>query len=197
MTPTETDLDLLETFLDEGLDVQDVESLRARLAADPDLAAALKQLKGDRALRCSVFTALEPDDAALDAFTTRLLRTVKTPPAPRRTWLQPLRYTAAAAALIAVGFFGRGLLDLRGVSGGSSLGTSGHIVDLRNNKATPRLQEITVYQVTLRDDAGKVVAVQRFDSLDKAHEFAADLSRWQSRNQRLASNQFVVTTDRF
>jgi hypothetical protein len=59
------------------------------------------------------------------------------------------------------------------------------------------MEEITLYQVTLRDDAGKVLAVQRFDSLDKAQEFATDLARWQSRNQRLASSQFVTTTDRF
>ena len=197
MTPTDTDLELLESYLDESLDVHDIEALRARLAADPHLAAALRQLRDDRTLRLSVLTAFEPDPAALDAFTTRLLRSVKNIPAPRRSWLQPLRYAAAAAAFIAIGFFARGLLDLREVSGGSSLGTSGRIVDLRNNNATPHLQEITVYQVTLRDDAGKVVAVQRFDSLDKAQEFAADCSRWQSRNERLASNHFVVTADRF
>jgi anti-sigma factor RsiW len=195
MTPTDTDLDLLESYLDESLDVREVEALRARLATDPDLAAVLQQLRDERAQRHSVFTAFEPDNAALDAFTTRVLRSVKSSPAPRRAWIQPLRYAAAAAALIAVGFFGRGLLDLREVSGGS--GTSGHMVDLRHDNATPHLQEITVYQVTLRDDAGHVVAVQRFDSLDKAQEFAADLSRWQSRNQRLASSQFVTTTDRF
>ena len=50
--------------------------------------------------------------------------------------------------------------------------------------------------LTLRDEAGKVVAVQRFDSLSKAQEFAGDVSQWQRRAERLAGGQFVVRAQR-
>jgi anti-sigma factor RsiW len=193
MTPTDTDLDLLESYLDESLDVDEVEALRARLGGDPDLAAALRQLRDERARRLSVFSALEPDDAALDAFTARVLRSVKTTAAPGRRWAQPLRYAAAAAALIGIGFFGRGVLERPHTPDTTALQNA-----IRDpHTRSPHVEEITVYQVTLRDEAGHVVAVQRFDSLGKAQEFTADLARWQSRNQRLASSQFVTTTDRF
>ena len=42
-----------------------------------------------------------------------------------------------------------------------------------------------------------VIGVQRFDSFEKAQEFAADLARWQSRSERLASGRFVIHADRF
>jgi hypothetical protein len=42
-----------------------------------------------------------------------------------------------------------------------------------------------------------VVGVQKFDSVEKAREFAADLARWQSRSEKLASGQFVLHQDRF
>jgi anti-sigma factor RsiW len=193
MSPTESDLDLLESYLDESLDGDGVEALRARLAGDAELLAALNHLREERAHRRAVFTAFEPDAAALDAFTARVLRTVKTQPVALRTWARPLRYAAAAAAFVAIGFFGRGLLDRPHTPDATALQN----VVRDQHSGPPRLEEITVYQVTLRDDTGKVVAVQRFDSLDKAQEFATDLSRWQSRNERLASSQFVVTTDRF
>jgi hypothetical protein len=65
------------------------------------------------------------------------------------------------------------------------------------NRGTVNVQKVSTYQVTLRDENGHVVAVQRFDSIDKAQEFAADVARWQSRSERLASGRVVLTADRF
>ena len=37
-----------------------------------------------------------------------------------------------------------------------------------------------VYQVALTDDAGNITAVQKFDNLKDASNFAADVGRWQA-----------------
>ena len=186
----EHDTELLEAYLDDALDDRDVVPLRARLASEPELLASLDALREERALRRALFTALEPDGATIDTLAARLRRATQSPAQPA-AWLRPLRYTAAAAACVAAGFFVRPLLD----RGPTNPGAATHQV-ARQNKIVD-LQKIDAYQVTLRDDAGRVVAVQRFDSLDKAQEFAADLARWQGRSDRLASSQFVVTNDRF
>jgi anti-sigma factor RsiW len=190
MTPTDdTDLQQLDGYLDDALTPEESETLRARLEADANLRDALSHLREERTLRRAHFTACEPDDATVTAFTNRLRRAT-TPVQPTR-WLHPLRYSAAAAALIAVGFFTRGLLDHR-----PTTHTADTVTQVTQKKGID-VQRVETYEVTLRDDAGRVVAVQRFDSIDKAREFAADLSRWQSRNERLAGARFVVTADRF
>jgi anti-sigma factor RsiW len=193
-TPND-DLELLELHLDAALNERDAESLRARLASDPDLLASLNTLREERALRRALFTALEPDVATADTFAKRVCKLTCAPSRPTAD-RRGFAYAAiAAAALVAIGFFGRGLVD----SLGNRDPAAGSIrtVTRDHNTGGVQLQEVQTYQVTLRDDAGRVVAVQRFDSLEKAQEFAADLSRWQGKNDRLASSQFVVTKDRF
>ena len=189
MTPTDDpDLQLLDGYLDDALSPEESETLRARLESDAHLRTTLSHLREERTLRRALFTSLEPDDAAVTAFATRL-RHATQPTQPAALSFRPLRYSAAAAALLAIGFVTRGLLD-------HAPANHNDANQLTQNK-TVDLHKVETYEVTLRDDAGRVVAVQRFDALDKAQEFAADLTRWQSRNQRLASNQFVVTADRF
>jgi hypothetical protein len=190
MTPTDTDLQHLDQYLDDALDAHEIQSLRTRLENDEHLRGALTHLREERTLRHAIFTALEPDDAAVTAFATRLRRATTTAAQPAASRLRPLRYSAAAAALLAIGFVTRGLLDHAPVARNDSN-------QLTQQNKTVDLHKVETYEVTLRDDAGRVVAVQRFDSVEKAQEFAADLSRWQSRNERLASNRFVVTADRF
>jgi len=191
MTPTDDpDLQLLDEYLDDALSPEASESLRARLETDPGLRDALSHLRTERTLRRALFTALEPDDAAVTAFATRLHHATQ-PTQPAALSFRPLRYSAAAAALLAVGFFTRGLVDRRPAT------PTGNDLTQVAQKTGIDVQKVETYEVTLRDDAGRVVAVQRFDALDKAQEFAADLTRWQSRNERLASNHFVVTADRF
>jgi len=190
MSPTDDpDLQLRDGYLYDALSPEQIETLRARLEADACLRDALSHLREERTLRRALFTSLEPDDAAVAAFTTRLRRATATAPALSAPWLRPLRYSAAAAALLAIGFVTRGLLD-------HAPANHNDANQLTQNK-TVDLHKVETYEVTLRDDAGRVVAVQRFDALDKAQEFAADLSRWQSRNERLAGARFVVTADRF
>jgi anti-sigma factor RsiW len=180
MPVTETDLELLENYLDDALESAQVEALRARLTDDQDLRAAMEQIRHERATRKAFFTTLEPDDATADALAARIRAAIY----QRRRFASiaaPLRYFAAAAACVAIGFFARGFFD--------------H--GPRPTNETQNAPITATYQVTLRDQSGKVVAVQRFDSLQKAQEFAADLARWQSHSERLATGRFVLTTDRF
>jgi anti-sigma factor RsiW len=184
MAVNEQEIELLESYLDDALDMGEVEALRARLASDPEWVAALDQIRAERALRKELFAALEPNDEAVAA----LVSSVQTSIGRRRrlaVWLHPMRYVAAAAACLVLGFVGRGFLDRP------------HPAVDQASKSGVDVQRVASYQVTLRDEAGNVVAVQRFDSIDKAQEFAADLARWQARSERLASGRFVLSADRF
>ena len=49
MAVTENDLEMLESYLDDALEGAQVEGLRARLADDQELRAALEQIRHERA----------------------------------------------------------------------------------------------------------------------------------------------------
>jgi len=189
MALTDDDFDLLEGYLDDALEMGEVELLRARLSSDTEFAAALERVRGERAARRLFFAALEPDDAAVAKLTTRLTGSIK-----RRHHfamvLRASRYVTAAAACLALGFFARGWFAHPAADP-----AKGVLVDGRHG--TLNVEKIEIYQVTLRDESGKVVGVQKFNSIEKAREFAADLDRWQSRSAKLASGQFVLHQDRF
>ena len=190
MALSEQEIELLECYLDDGLEMSEVEALRTRLAADAEWVAALERVRDERAMRKSVFAENEPDDASV----ARVVANIKTLGRRRQLrsrWMTPARSIAAAAACLAIGFFGRGVIDR------SHTGDMGAIHNVADGGSRVNLQQVATYQVTLRDENGKVVAVQRFDSIDKAQEFAADLTRWQSRSERLASGRFVLSADRF
>src|SRR5690349_14612836 len=107
MAVSESDLELLENYLDDALESVQVESLRARLGEDADLRVALEQIRHERSSRNAFFATLEPDDATADALAARIRASIR----QRRRFAGvagPLRYLAAAAACVAIGFFGRG-----------------------------------------------------------------------------------------
>jgi anti-sigma factor RsiW len=184
MPVSDQDLEQLDAYLDDALDVPEVDALRARVERDPDLAAALEQARRERATRKSLFAALEPDDATVTTLINNVRREIKRHHRTT-TFARPVRLLGALAACLAIGFFSRGLFDRPRAD-----------QPLAQDKNVT-VQPVTQYQVTLRDDAGKIVAVQRFDSLDKAQAFAADLARWQARSENLAAGRFVLTADRF
>jgi anti-sigma factor RsiW len=184
---SEADIELLESYLDDGLEASDVDALRARLTTDAALIEALEQLRSERAARRALFAALEPTDVAADAFATTLLARTRAASRPQRSLVPwPLRYAGAAAACVALGFFSRGLFD-------QPAATNTAI----NPKPGVDVQRVESYVVTLRDESQRVIGVQRFDSFEKAQEFATDLARWQSRSERLASGRFVIHSDKF
>jgi hypothetical protein len=188
MAVTEQDIGLLDSYLDDALESGEVDALRARLSGDGELVAALDQIRGERAARRSFFAALEPDDATVGAVVSKIQ--VAAARQKRITArVRAVRSAILAAACLLLGFYARGLIDRAAVPGNDT--------PLVQNKPGVDLQKVPSYQVTLRDEGGKVIAVQRFDSIDKAQEFAADLARWQSHSERLASGRFVLSADRF
>lgn len=194
MAVTDSDLELLEGYLDDALEMGEAKALRARLDRDDEFAQALEQIRGERAIRRAFFTSLEPDQAAVAQLTTRVRSGVQAGRASglasRGILWRPIGFLSAAAACVAIGFLARGWFEPKHPGDGGDISMVGQSRGLK-------VEKIETYQVTLRDEAGNVVGVQKFDSLEKAQEFAADLARWQSRSERLASGQFVLHKDRF
>jgi hypothetical protein len=48
--------------------------------------------------------------------------------------------------------------------------------------------------VALTDEAGNITAVQKFDNMEDARNFAADVGRWQARQQQIQQGQPIVTS---
>ena len=188
MAVTDQDLELLDNYLDDALEIGEVDALRARLTGDGELVAALDQIRSERAARRSFYAALEPDDAAVSALASKIQVAANR---QKRITVRAraVRSGILAAACLLLGFYARGLIDRAPAPGNDT--------SVVQSKPGVNLQKVDVYLVTLRDESGRVVAVQRFDSMEKAQEFAADLTRWQSHSERLASGRFVLSADRF
>jgi len=115
MKTSETDLGLLEEYLDGALDGAALPKLRQRLATDAPFAAALAELQAQRALRQAAYQAMEPNDLTTQQLMWRvrgaMLDQQQTPAAqPKRMWSQwhLASIGSAAAACLVLGFmFGR------------------------------------------------------------------------------------------
>src|SRR4051794_5878772 len=103
MAVTRHDLETLEEYLDDALEPGDVEALRARLAGDEGLVAALGNVRAERSARQAFYQSLEPDDTAVDTLVARIRSDVSREQRPNR-FLRPARYAVAAAACLAIGF---------------------------------------------------------------------------------------------
>jgi hypothetical protein len=54
-----------------------------------------------------------------------------------------------------------------------------------------------IYQVALTDEDGNITAVQKFDTLEKAQSFAAEVTRWQARHEQIQNGRVLVKTSKF
>lgn len=177
---SETDRDLLEGLLDDEVKGPELERLQRRLEAEPELAEALDELRGARSARLEAFVSMEADDREAE----RLLDAVRR--ARRRdgwrwaAWRR-LAYGAGVAACI----------------GGGFLAGAGWMGSLKGGGDAVRASSPALYQVELRDEEGRFMAVQEFDSLDKAREFSNDLQQWSERQQRLMRGAVTVRSAEF
>ncbi|HSV13454.1 MAG TPA: hypothetical protein VLI90_04300, partial [Tepidisphaeraceae bacterium] len=108
-TITDTDLELLEAYLDGEVSGTEADALQQRLRAEPELSAAMDDLRSQRAIRQSLWQSLEPDQKTADQFAWRIrgaIETQRQTPARRKwdTW-QFARFGSAAAACVVLGFF--------------------------------------------------------------------------------------------
>ena len=188
MLLVDEDLILLEDYLDNALAGARADELAARVSRERDLAAALDELRADRAVRNSVWASFEPSDAE----TSQLIARIRSQTSRRRfTFTRPLRIAAAIAACASLSFIAGWKLR-----GGSQLAiTAPSIAALHS--PSPKVETLVSYQVALTDESGRVTAVQNFDSLEKANEFAGDLGRWQQRQHQVREGAAVIVADRF
>ncbi len=169
-------LDLLECYLDGELAPAEAEDLRRRLESDAQFAASLTALRSQRADRERFFGSLE-DTVDVERLLANARRACR--PATRRV-LRLVSYITAAAACLAIGFF---------------------VARFSKNPARPGdrgpVANGQAYSVAITDEAGRVIAVQKFDTLEKAREFSDDLQRWQQRQEQLRNGQVTVRTASF
>jgi anti-sigma factor RsiW len=177
----EDQMELLEAYLDGALSPDEVEAVRARLACEPALAAELDQLRAERAVRVSAFAAMEGDEQLADRMLARAKADVKEP-AKQVRWVIGVRYPVAAAACLIIGFIAGRLLETRTMR--------------ELTQFTPVAHE-SFYRVAITDYSGRVIAVQKFDSLEQATEFSEDLRRWQERQDHIRNGQVTVRSASF
>lgn len=183
VSAVDPDLALLEGYLDGELTPAERSMVERRLAAEPEFSDALSRLSAEYAIRRAVWTAYEGTPAQAARVAGRVQRAVQA----RSLWSLHRRWvgwaSAAAACFVcfAAGWVGRGT---------SATAAPPQVAQ----PAYPVLTAPVVYQVAITDEEGNITAVQKFESLQDAQAFAADLSRWQARQVQLENGQPVLVT---
>src|SRR5215218_4836014 len=143
MSVTDTDLELLESYLDDELAPRELEAFRQRLSSEPALASAMDELRGEREMRQSFFASCEPDDASVE----RLVRAVNKSVTQEIVWSRRSRslgWIGGLAACLLVGFgVGRGFHGAAqtNVAQNNSLQTGTPLVSAPT-KATPEVSRV-------------------------------------------------------
>jgi len=177
------DFELLENYLDGELSPAEVLRVERRLAAEPELAAALGRMNAEYEVRQAAYRSLEPDARAADALASAVGRQVRRTDrtASHRRVFRFGRLAGALAACVAIsfsaGWVGRGFAATN-----------------KQTKILPLKGEPYVYQVALTDDHGNITAVQQFDKLEEAQAFAADVGRWQAQQQVKQATSIVMSS---
>lgn len=176
LPPVDPDLALLEAYLDNELSSAQVQSLQARLQTDSDLSAALSRLSSDFTVRQAVWSSLEGTPSEVNRMGRRVTSALRRNSLWERSKNAVRVGLAVAACLICfvAGWIGRGQ---------SAVAT------------TPKapVEEPALYQVAITDEQGNITAVQKFDKLDDAKAFAADVGKWQAEQAALQNGQPQVT----
>lgn len=109
MSLSETDIELLESYLDDELSAMELDSLRKRLSSEPALATAMDELRGQREMRRQFFVACDPEEMSIE----RLVGSVRQDMNREMVWRERSRVLGrlgSLAACLLVGFFvGRGM----------------------------------------------------------------------------------------
>ena len=191
MSVNETDLEQLETYLDDELSSTEAAELDRRLATDSALADQLAELRAQRSLRSSLFAAIEPSDSEVDS----LLNRIDTGLHRNAKWskrLAALRYIGSAAACLLVGFM---ISHAMWPAQPHDEITSGGHAQIGGAPA-PAAPHGQLYQVVLQDETGNVIGVQNFDNLNDAREFQNDVGQLQNKHRQI-QNGIRLITDKF
>jgi anti-sigma factor RsiW len=176
-TMNESDLDLLETYLDGELPMSEAEGLWRRLSAEPELSATLDDLRAQRALRLPVWEHLEPTDAATGVVARHITASVRRRRLTERS-RRGLVYAASVAACLFIGI---------------RIGWMEHGVSLQPESAPQSTS------VAITDPSGTLVANPQFDTPQEASEFVNDLRNSSSAppSRDLGDGVVPVSDERF
>lgn len=184
---SESDLNLLDAYLDDALSVSEVQSLDARLTEEPELASSLDSLRAERKARAAVLTTLTPCEQEAGHFSDTVIKSVRRRE-QMRLWMRNIRIGVSVAACLVIGFFvgwigrGHGPVIQQVVKPltppNPERNQSQRIID------GPKAPQVGQYQVALLDEKGKVIATHRFNKIEEVKRFADDLARSQHPQQR-------------
>jgi hypothetical protein len=184
MPIADADLELLETYLDGALPMPDAEGLWRRLAMDGDFAAALEDLRVQRAVRQVVWQQAEPGETEAAAVANRVASALRR----RRVFdivNRSLSYAVAAAACVMIGFHFGGLQQVVAPSSGA----------LQQSSTVPNMT--VSYPLALRDPSGRLISVQNFNTPQERDQFISnvDSQPGPASSQRDLSNNVVPVSD--
>ena len=198
-TGGDEDAQRLEALLDGELSPAEEAAVLAGIESDPDLARRLGELRHDRDARRQVFARLEPSDQDVDGLLSRVRRAAER----EQIWTRRarrLRLAGALAACILVGFFTGWIGHARTPHSGppvDGLTTIAPRPVSNGGGAASAAPAGAFYRVQLTDEQGRVVAVQDFDTLEKARQFQDDVRRWQEWQRRVQQGDVQTTGSRF
>ncbi|HWE96984.1 MAG TPA: hypothetical protein VG269_23685 [Tepidisphaeraceae bacterium] len=195
---SETDLEMLEAYLDDALSASEVVGLDRRLVTEPALAAAMQTMRGRRAVRLALFKSHEPDEASAEKLAELVIAS-----AHRSAWHRKVarvsRVVGMLAACMLVGFAagwmgrGHGPAAPMAAGGPHPAKAEGHLV-----AHVPKPGEAGgMYQVALTDENGNVIAIQKFNRVEDARQFADDLGQYEARRQQVEEGRPMLISDRF
>ena len=182
------DLELLESYLDDALSDEETEALRRRLAHEPNLVAAMRQLREERSQRQAYFQSIDPSPKEVE----ELLSSIRTA-ANRKPWYRDqgrlTRWGSAVAACLAIA-----------VTGGfvyhswdkSPLRQGGGEVAVTKSDAPGVATQVGQYTVEVTDENGRVQAVQHFDDKNLADDFRRDLRQMQTRHRQSQGGVMLI-----
>ena len=181
---TDSDIQLLETYLDGQLAGQEARDLQSRLAGDAQLRELLDELQSQRMARAGFFAAIEPDEPAISrtvAFTRAQIARRQGPRMPRI-----VRWALAAAACILAGFLAGWLLR-----------DASRKAAVVHRTPAPPAHVVAPCRVAITDEYGRVIHIQHFDSPERARQFTEDLELWQDRLDQLRTGLVTVRSASF
>jgi anti-sigma factor RsiW len=179
---SEGETDILELWLDGELTPFEQKEVQATLRLDPQASKRMTEIRTLRALRSEYFSTLEPrEDPAEKLLAQAREREASEKGLTLRYRLY--RYAATIAACIALGFLAgymtRFAQQPKLAAGGSTAASA------------------LAYEVSITDDQGHVIAVQKFSDPAEALEFSEDVRRSQGRLERLETSTPTIRSAQF